>query len=88
MSNSSRHPLSGPAGLLFKFFGAALFGGFLSLLVLVAAYAIDIAAFAESRWVHLLWIIPLIWGLLGLIWFEPMLNLARNIVNAFFHAEE
>ena len=80
-------PLKGPLGAVAKFFAAALFGGFVSLLVFFVVLLIGIDAFWQSPWPHVLWIIPLVWGVLGIFWFERMIDMARDLVETVLGVE-
>jgi len=75
-----KDPLSGPVGAIAKFIGAALFGGFVSLLLLGSAFWLDLEFLYESPWIHIFWIIPVAWGVLGVFWFDQMLDAARHLV--------
>ena len=81
-------PLTGPGGAVLKFIGSALFGGFVSLVVVLAAFFLEIDRFWQRPWIHLLWVIPLVWGFLGIFWFEKMLDAARRIFEDFFGVGE
>ena len=74
-----RDPLSGPVGAIFKFFGAALFGGFVSLVLLGIAFWGELDFFWERPWIHVFWIIPGMWGVLGIFWFDQMLDAAKHV---------
>jgi hypothetical protein len=81
-------PLNGPGGVAVKFVCAALFGGLLLLPVYIVLLFVNFEIVWDSPWPHLFWIIPLVWGVLGIFWFERMLDLARDIVEAFFGSEK
>lgn len=89
MTRKGTDPLHGPLGALAKFIGAALFGCFVSVVVFVIAFqALDFETLGEAKWLHALWFVPLIWGVLGIFWFEPMLDLARRVFEDFFNINE
>jgi hypothetical protein len=81
-----KDPLGGLTGVLAKFFFAALFGGMVSLLVFFVFFLLwgDFYEFIkftyDSAWFHLLWVVPVIWGILGIIWFDQMLEIASSFV--------
>jgi len=70
------------AGVVAKFLGAALFGGFVSLILLCGVFWLELEFPLESPWIHVFWIIPVAWGALGVFWFDPMLDAARYLVEA------
>ena len=81
-------PLSGPLGTVTKFIVAALFGGLVSLLLLAVSLGwLGMDFLLERPWIHIFWIIPLAWGILGVVWFEPMLDAARHIVEGTLGAD-
>jgi len=80
-------PLRGPGGAVVKFFFAALFGGMLVLPIYFVVLLAQIEFFMNIRLFHLLWIVPLVWGVLGIFWYERMLDLARDIIEAFLGSE-
>ena len=83
---TTRDPLKGVAGIILKFFAAALFGCLVSLILLLAIFAIGAHTFWDGWGPHLLWIIPILWGVLGIFWFEPMLAFASHIFEEFFRS--
>ncbi|MBM4034734.1 MAG: hypothetical protein FJ291_23565 [Planctomycetes bacterium] len=84
MGRKRRDPLAGPLGAVLKFFFSALFGCLISLAIAGLFYWCGLGLwFWQSRWVHILWIIPLAWGLLGILWFDQMLDWAREILEGF-----
>jgi hypothetical protein len=88
MNKDETDPLRGPLGVLGKFIGGAILGCFVSFVVFIACYwALDTDTFMEGKWLHALWIIPIVWGVLGIFWFKPMLELGRSIFEAYFHID-
>ena len=81
MKSTNHDPFRRPGWAIAKFVGAALFGGFISLIVLVFFYCFHI--FPPNHWWHILWIIPVVWGILGLFWYDRMLDIARRIFEGF-----
>ena len=80
--------LKGPAGAFAKFVAAALFGGMLSIVIFFVVVLIDIDAVWDRPWLHLLWMVPLVWGVLGIFWFERILDIARDIIEGLFGLEK
>jgi hypothetical protein len=76
--------LSGPDGAFFKFIMAALFGLLVSLAIGFIAAWLLMDSFFATPWVHILWIIPLVWGVLGIFWFDQMLELGKKIIEYLF----
>ena len=68
-----------------KFVLAALFGCLVTLVVILAILGMGLDSFWASRWVHILWIIPLLWGCLGVIWFDRVLELGRDVFEGYFN---
>ena len=68
-------------GIIAQFFGAALFGCFVSLILFGGAFFMDLDFLREGQWFHIFWIIPIVWGLLGIFWFDAMLDAARHLVD-------
>ena len=78
MKSTDQDPFRGPGWAIAKFFGAALFGGFISFIVFALIFWINPNALS-LLW-HILWIIPVVWGILGIFWYDKMLDIARRIV--------
>ena len=68
-----------------RFVGCALFGGLVSLVIFFVVIFWGLYGFFDSYWKHTLWIVPLVWGILGIFWFDRMLDIARDIFEAPFH---
>jgi hypothetical protein len=66
-----------------KFVCAGLFGGFISLVLFLTVLWVDMPGFWESPWPHLFWVIPVVWGTLGIFWFDKMLDVARKLTEGF-----
>jgi len=79
-----KHPLRGPLAVVGKFIATAFMGGFVSLVVLVFFQSYAFQACWEEPWPHLLWVIPLFGGILGVFWFDWMLEAARDIFERCF----
>jgi hypothetical protein len=86
--NNIGDPLKGPAGVFAKFVAAALFGGMLSIAIFFVVVLIDIEAVWDRPWFHLRWMVPLVWGVRGIFWFERMLDIARDIIEGIFGLEK
>ena len=87
MTKRQKDALRGPMGAVAKCFGAALFGGFVSLVLLGAAFWFELEFFFERPGMHVFWIIPVVWGVLGIFWFDAMLDAARHLVEGALDTE-
>ncbi|HEY3377963.1 MAG TPA: hypothetical protein VGL77_10780 [Armatimonadota bacterium] len=78
------------SGGIWRFIGSAIFGGFLSLLLLFVFLHLGIVRDLDDWWLrgvlHALWILPVCWGILGIFWYDAMLDMARDIVEWFVRA--
>ena len=89
-TDSQDDPLGGIGGAISKFVCAAVFGGFVSVVVFLGVLWLGwgdetgMDRFWNSPWPHILWIIPLVWGFLGVFWFDRMLDASRDIFDRFF----
>jgi len=79
-----KDPRRGIGGVIGRFIVATFFGGFVSLVILAIVLWVDLDMFWESPWPHVLWLIPMVWGILGIFWFDQMLNAGRKIFEMFF----
>ena len=79
MEKKSQDPLRGPGGVVLKFMAAALFGCLMSLLLLLMSVWTNPEGFWNGWWPHLLRSIPLAWGVMGIFWFDRMLELAKVV---------
>jgi len=78
---------TGPSSLMEavgRFFFSALFGAALCLVL-----AAIVSEFVHLGWwypraLHLFWIVPLVWGLLGIFWFDKMLRVAGELIERLF----
>jgi len=77
-------PPVGPGEIVARFIGTGLFGGFVSLVIFLTVIWGDFEFFWRSPLRHLLWIIPLAWGIVGIFRFDEMLDPARRIFSGFF----
>lgn len=84
MAKRRTDPLAGPAGALVKFVISAAVGGLASLVIALGILSAGFDGFWESRWVHILWIIPMVWGVLGVFFYVRLLDVARAVVEGFF----
>jgi hypothetical protein len=75
-------------GIVAKFLCAYIFGCMVSFIVLFVALLVDVEAIWDSSWTHIFWVIPLVWGVLGLFWYKQMLEIGRKIVMEFWGIEE
>ena len=84
MKSRPEDPLRGPFGAVLKFVAAAFLGGFVSLVVIAVVFLFGIHSFWQAPWLHILWIIPIVWGILGIFWLDRMLELGRKIFEDYF----
>ena len=54
------------------------------MVLLLFILEMDFASFWQTRWRHVLWILPVVWGVLGIFWFGRMLDIARRIFEDYF----
>ena len=72
-----------PLAVFMRFIFSALFGGGVTFLIILLIMQCDLE-FVIGTWAfHLLWIIPLIWGIIGIFCFEYMITLARDLIERF-----
>lgn len=74
-----KDPLAGPLGALCKFVAAGLCGGLVCDLLLFSAGVYGWKGLWSPPWIHLFWLIPLVWGILGIFRFSQMLDAARAL---------
>lgn len=84
--NDRKDILKGPFGAFYEFLGAAFFGLLLSLVVFLSMIFLAVESFFAPPWIHLLWIIPLAWGIIGVTWFDQILDLGKKILDGFLEA--
>lgn len=74
------------AHIAFRFVGSALFGGFIALLIFFIICRSRYLGnyILGSAWKHLFWGIPVGWGILGIFWFDEMLDLAGKVFEQIF----
>ncbi|MCX7918794.1 MAG: hypothetical protein N3A72_04120 [bacterium] len=76
--------------IFFRFIISAIFGGFISFIFLYVFLDLILMASAAKQWkfisiilIHAVWILPTIWGILGIFYFEKMLSLAQKSFERF-----
>ena len=75
-------------GVAARFLLSALAGLFLSWVVL--DHGCELAAHDAkfgAVWTALIWLLPIVWGLLGVLFFDRALAIARMVWNAYFELE-
>ncbi len=72
--------LKGPVGIIMKFIGAAFFGSLISLILFLCTPFEACSFLLSSPWIHIFWIIPVVWGVFGIFWFELMLDIGGKIL--------
>ena len=74
-----KDPFHGRFGWILRFLVSAFFGGFISLFIFIVIFRwYVIIPFWDTKFVHVLWIIPLVWGILGIFLFDKMMDITRN----------
>ena len=71
-------------GAVCRFILAALFGGLVSIVLVMGVVLFGVESFWDGPTPHVLWIIPAVWGVLGVFWFGKMLDFAREVFEGFF----
>lgn len=84
MEKKSRNPLTDPVVIIAKFMAATFFGVIFTITLYFAFPILGLEGFGTGLGFHLLWIIPLGWGVLGIFFFEQMLDIASKFFNSFF----
>ena len=74
----------GVCGAVLRFILAALFGSLVSIVLVMGVVLFGVESFWDGRTPHILWIIPAVWGVLGVFWFGKMLDFAREVFEGFF----
>ena len=73
------------SGALGRFILAGLFGCGVAWIILVE---LDCVAYSYPRlehvWTTAIWLTPVLWGLLGVFWFDNLLECGRRILEAYF----
>ena len=77
-------------GWLLRFAVSAFFGALLSVFLFLfgmcmCRYGLLLtAATLYSKAIHIFWILPLVWGVLGIFFFETMVNAAKDMIEDRF----
>lgn len=74
------------AGVITKFVCASLFGGIISCVAWKACWW-WCDAILQYPWFHVFWIFPVVWGFLGIFWFDRMLSIAQQFLERIFDSE-
>ena len=75
-----KDPFHGRFGWILRFLVSAFFGGFIALFIFIVILRIFLTLpFWDTKFVHILWIVPLIWGVLGIFFFDEMTEIPRKI---------
>ena len=79
-------PLDGysPVACVCKFLGAWFFGCLVDVVIIAVLWP---DAFESSMIVALLVAIPIVWGILGIFFFDRMLELGRKAFEFYFHPD-
>jgi len=80
------NPFYGRFGWILRFIVSAFFGGLFSFFVFLIALLLNREPsfsfalwFWDSKYVHIFWIIPIAWGILGIFFFDEMTELPKKI---------
>jgi len=82
-NNASEYDL---VSCVVRFFGAALFGVFVDIVIAILYGLIVMTGYMPSLsgLLHILLAVPLIWGVLGIFFFTEMLDLTNDIIQRVF----
>jgi len=73
--------------ILCRFLGSAIFGAVVSAIVFFSLLIWGPSDISIGKLQIIFWSIPLIWGVLGIFWFDAMLDYARDFIEQHFHYE-
>ena len=76
-----------PLAIILRFIFSAIFGGGVTLLIIYCIMYWDPLILFNTVCIHLLWIIPIIWGVIGIFFFDFMIKLSRDVIEKFFGDE-
>ena len=81
--HTTGNPRDGWFGILCRFFFSMLLGGVISIVLFVIFFMliIDVSVFTNA-WKHIFWAIPLCWGILGIFYYDRMLDIAAKILES------
>lgn len=93
-NNQNKTNRKPPDGIISRFMISAFFGGFMSFIVFFLIYELMLYVYDDnilSKYImqilfHALWIVPLLWGILGIFLFDKMLTIASKIFESFLDA--
>ena len=79
-----KDPFHGRFGWILRFLVSTFFGGLFSFVVFFIALLLSREPsfalwFWDSKYVHIFWIIPLVWGILGIFFFDKMTDIPRKL---------
>jgi len=80
MRDKADEPESGFFRTMGKFIGGALIGGLISLGIFLVATWLDAEAATNTIGICILWIIPLVWGMMGILFFDEMLDITKKVI--------
>jgi len=77
----TENPRDGWFGVVCRFFFSMLLGALVSIVLIVMFFRliIDVSVFT-SAWKHIFWAFPLFWGILGIFYYDRMLDVAAKIL--------
>ena len=75
-----KDPFHGRFGWILRFLVSVLFGGFVSLFIFIVLFLwLSLPIIWGTKYVHIFWIIPLIWGIIGIFMFDEMIDIPRKL---------
>ena len=84
MDRDDDHMLVKLWGAVCRFIVGVMSGAFVSVVIFVVVTGLEIFSFWEGPWKHSLWIVPLVWGALAVLWFQQMLEMAKRLFEGIF----
>lgn len=67
-----------------RFLFSAFYGAIVSLVLFFIFLRLSVYFSFSARWYHIFWIIPVLWGILGVFRFDEMLEDGRSIIEGVF----
>ncbi len=67
-------------GVSGRFITSAIFGCFVSFVIFCVVGRADPELLVTGVVAHSFWVTPLVWGVLGIFWFDPLLRAANTVV--------
>jgi len=67
------------------FFVCAIFGAVLSVILLLVMLWLGVESFFTGYGKHVLWIIPALMGVLGIVWYEQIFKIVDDILTTILN---